>query len=181
MKKLTWTIVLIFLLPAAPATAQFYRYIDQNGNLRFTDDLNKIPAEQRANIHEYREPGKGPAPSSGVTVPGAATPPAAKAEPNKGQMKDAASTGAAGAGSNEELRTRIEKTIEQLEAEYLSLTKEQEALAKGRHTIKSREELAAYNRSVDAFNQRAQNYEKMSSRLNKLIDKYNALVPEKNE
>jgi len=58
MKKLTWTIVLIFLLLAGPVTAQFYRYIDQNGNLRFTDDLNKVPTEQRVTIRGYHEAGE---------------------------------------------------------------------------------------------------------------------------
>jgi hypothetical protein len=180
MKKLTWTIVLIFLLLAGPVTAQFYRYTDQNGNLRFTDDLNKVPAEQRATIRGYRELGKDPAPSSPETAPEPAKPPAAKAEPNKSQTNNVPSTGADGAVSNEELRRRIDKMIEQLEAEYLALTKGKDALARSRDSMKTREELAAYNKSVDAFNQRAENYESMSSQLKILVDEYNALLPAKN-
>ena len=68
--------------------------------------------------------------------------------------------------------------IEQLEAEYLALMKAKEGLAKGRDSLKGREELATYNKSVDAFNQRVENYEKMSSQLHKLIEEYNALVPD---
>jgi hypothetical protein len=180
MKKLTWTILLIFLLLAGPVAAQFYRYIDQNGNLRFTDDISKVPAEQRANIHEYCESEKSQAPSSRETVTKAARPPAEKAGANEVQANNVVSTGTDGAGSSEELRTRIEKMIGLLEAEHLALMKRQETIAKGRDSIKSREELAAYNKSVDAFNQRAENYEKMSSHLNELIDEYNALLPEKN-
>jgi len=52
MKKLTWTIVIIFLLLAGPVTAHYYRYIDKGGHLRFTDDLTKVPAEQRIIIRE---------------------------------------------------------------------------------------------------------------------------------
>ena len=180
MKKLTWTIVPIFLLLAGPVTAQFYRYTDQNGNLRFTDDLNKVPAEQRATIRGYREAGKDSAPFSPETAPEAAKPPAAKAGPNEDQTKNVFSKGADGAVSNEELRGRIDKMIEQLEAEYLALNKGKNTLASSRDSMKSREELAAYNKSVDAFNQRAENYEKMSSQLKNLVDEYNALFPEKN-
>jgi hypothetical protein len=180
MKKLTWTIVLIFLLLAAPVTAQFYRYIDQNGNLRFTDDLNKVPADQRATIRGYHEAGKDPALSSPETAPEPAKPPAAKAGLNEDQTKNILSTREDGTVFNEELRRRIDKMIEQLEAEYLALTKGKDALARSRDSMKSREELAAYNKSVDAFNQRAENYEKMSSKLKKLVDEYNALVLEKN-
>ena len=68
MKKLTLTIAIVFLVFAGPVTAQFYRYIDRNGNLRFTDDYNKVPVEQRASIREYHESGKGPASPSIETV-----------------------------------------------------------------------------------------------------------------
>jgi len=66
----------------------------------------------------------------------------------------------------------------QLEAEYLRLAKEKDALVKDRTSIKTREELVGYNKSVDAFNQRAENYDKMSSQLTKLVEEYNAYVLE---
>ena len=42
MNKITSVIVALFLVLAVPVTAQFYRYIDKDGNLRFTDDLNRF-------------------------------------------------------------------------------------------------------------------------------------------
>ena len=33
--------MIVFLALAGPVAAQFYRYIDQKGNLRFTDDYIK--------------------------------------------------------------------------------------------------------------------------------------------
>ena len=53
MNKITSVIVALFLVLAAPVTAQFYRYIDKDGNLRFTDDLNRVPVEQRTSAYEY--------------------------------------------------------------------------------------------------------------------------------
>ena len=181
MKKLTWTIVIVFLVFAGPVTAQFYRYIDQKGNLRFTDDYNKVPVEQRANIREYHETGKGSSSPSRETL----------METEKAQTPDAQSsvsssiglvaTAADGTISLKEFRTQIEKMKEQLDAEYMTLAKEKDTLAQKRDLKKTREELAAYNKSVDAFNQRAENYETMSGKLSKLVDEYNAYVVEKNK
>ena len=180
MKKITWTIVIIFLLLAGPVTAQFYRYIDKDGSLRFTDDLSKVPAEQRPNIRENNKPETGPAPSSKEGVRAIEKSPATSAEPSANHPQGAAAATANGTVSLEELRARIEKMKGQLEAEYLRLAKEKDALVKGRASIKTREELVGYNKSVDAFNQRAENYDKMSSQLSKLVDEYNAYVLEKN-
>ncbi|MBI5578769.1 MAG: DUF4124 domain-containing protein [Deltaproteobacteria bacterium] len=176
MKKLTCTIVIVFLLLAGPVTAQIYRYIDKNGDLRFTDDLNKVPAEQRPNIRKYKELEAGPAPSSKEAVRAIEKSPAASAEPTAIHVQGAAATAADGTVSIEDLRARIERMKGQLEAEYLTLAKEKDALAKGKDSKRTREEQVGYNKSVDAFNQRAVNYEKRCSLLNKLADEYNAYV-----
>jgi hypothetical protein len=181
MKKFAWTVAITFLLLGGPASAQFYRYIDQNGNLRFTDDINKVPIEQRANIREYRESGKRPTQPSSKSMTSPEKSPTEIAKPDSSQQNNALSTGAHGTGSDEELRARIEKMIEQVEAEYQALTKEKDALANRRALIKNWEELDAFNQSVDAFNQHAENYEKMSNRLKNLIDEYNALISEKTQ
>jgi hypothetical protein len=178
LKKLTWTIVILFLLLAGPVAAQFYRYIDKDGSLRFTDDLSKVPAEQRPNIRENNKPETGPAPFSKEAVRPIEKSPATSAEPSANHPQGAAATAADGTVFLEELRDRIEKMKGQLEAEYLRLAKEKDALVKGRASIKTLEELVGYNKSVDAFNQLAENYDKMSSQLTKLVEEYNAYVLE---
>ena len=35
--------------------AEFYKYKDANGVLRFTDNLGEVPKDQRENIQEYKE------------------------------------------------------------------------------------------------------------------------------
>jgi Domain of unknown function (DUF4124) len=178
MKKLTWTIVIIFLFLAGPVTAQFYRYIDKNGDLRFTDDLSKVPVEQRANIRKYNEPETEPASSSKEAVRAIEKSLSTSTEPSANHPQSAAAAAANETVSLEELRARIEKMKGQLEAEYLRLAKEKDALVKSRASIKAREGLDGYNKSVDAFNQRAENYDKMSSQLTKLVEEYNAYVLE---
>jgi len=180
MKKLTWTIVIVFLALAGPVAAQFYRYIDQKGNLRFTDDYNKVPVEQRANIREYHETGKGSASPSRETVTETEKAQTPSTESSVSPTIGLVATADDGTISLKEFRTQIEKMKEQLDAEYLTLAKEKDTLAQKRDLKRTREELAAYNTSVDAFNQRAENYEQMSGKLSKLVDEYNGLVLEKN-
>ena len=44
------SIMLVF-----PAYAEIYRYIDANGQTRWTDDLSQIPKEQRATAQRFEE------------------------------------------------------------------------------------------------------------------------------
>ena len=40
---------------APPALAQFYRYVDANGHVRFTDNINQVPEKQRVAARSYVE------------------------------------------------------------------------------------------------------------------------------
>ena len=58
-KICTFLLVLFFigsLTPVRPAHAQgaFYKYVDKNGNVHFTDRLDSIPEEYRKQIKVYR-------------------------------------------------------------------------------------------------------------------------------
>ena len=55
MKRINIPIFIIIVLLSAPASAQFYKYIDEDGNIRFTDDINQVPENQRATVKSYEE------------------------------------------------------------------------------------------------------------------------------
>ena len=44
------------VVPLAPAlsAAEFYKYRDANGVLRFTDDISEVPEDQRGNLKAYK-------------------------------------------------------------------------------------------------------------------------------
>jgi hypothetical protein len=47
-------LMILLALPAL-ASAEIYKYRDQNGILRFTDNLTEVPLAQRENVDEYQE------------------------------------------------------------------------------------------------------------------------------
>ena len=54
-----WVIVLILAWMVAPASAELYKYVDEEGRVLFTDDLGKVPVEQRPGVYEKAEPDAG--------------------------------------------------------------------------------------------------------------------------
>ena len=55
MKGLTGAILIAAMVFAGPAFAQFYKYLDKQGDVRFTDDINQVPQDQRAAARSYSE------------------------------------------------------------------------------------------------------------------------------
>jgi len=53
MKWLAYAILVVSLTCPAPASAQFYRYLDKQGQVRFTDDINQVPEDQRIQVRSY--------------------------------------------------------------------------------------------------------------------------------
>lgn len=48
-------IYLIIFFFSTTVSAEFYKYVDENGNTHFTDDFNQVPEDQRAGLKGYDE------------------------------------------------------------------------------------------------------------------------------
>ncbi len=165
MKALVTAIAALVLL-AAPAAAQFYRYVDAAGHVRFTDDINQVPEKQRAAARSYIE-------SSGAPAP---------AESTEGKSAEPAAVVAA-VGTEpppESQKERLEVMKQTVEAQYQALVKQKEALSKEKETTKTRQQVIEYNQRVEAFNQAAGDYETKSGELRRAVEEYNARVMEDN-
>jgi len=54
MNRIITMLLVLMILPAL-VSAEIYKYRDQNGVLRFTDNLAEVPVAQRENIEQYQE------------------------------------------------------------------------------------------------------------------------------
>jgi hypothetical protein len=175
MKGLTGAILIAAMVFAGPAFAQFYKYLNEQGDVRFTDDINQVPRDQRAAARSY--------PESQVSSTSAAEKSSAVKEEKPAGPEPPAASAAAGGESGDPIegtRARLNVLKKEVEAEYQALVKEKDRLAQEKETQKTREEINAHNKGVEAFNQQAESFEKKNTDLRKLVEGYNALVSEAN-
>ena len=141
MKGLTGAILIAAMVFAGPAFAQFYKYLDKQGVVRFTDDINQVPQDQRAAARSYSE-----SQASGTSAAEESS--TVKEEKPAAPEPPAASAAAVGKGEDpiEATRARLEAQKKEVEAEYQALVKEKDRLAKEKGTKKTREEINTYNK-----------------------------------
>jgi FtsZ-binding cell division protein ZapB len=49
MRKIIWIAIIAFFL-CSSVSAEFYRYLDKKGRVRYTDDINRVPAGQQPDV-----------------------------------------------------------------------------------------------------------------------------------
>jgi len=144
---------LISLVPI-PICAEFYKYRDANGVLRFTDNLMDVPEDQRENLQSYRE-----------TV----TP---EAEP---QISESAQKAAALKNRN----SRIEQINEEREAlaqTFNDLEAERNAILESAPDPQDQEAYEAHRQRITTFNEKIKAYEQKRKLFQETVDAFNAEV-----
>jgi hypothetical protein len=73
--KVAVGLLVVLVVLVSPASAQFYRYVDSQGKVLYTDDILKVPVNQRPHVQQYTESQspqvKAPAPEPAPTQPAA--------------------------------------------------------------------------------------------------------------
>lgn len=163
MKKRIWMILPLLICMSSPAYADFYKYKDADGHTRYTDDLSKVPKDQRPDVQSYVESRTSEAATPVAETRGTD----AKPEKNQGQGKGIGIT---------ELRRQLNQNQHELDQEHDALMKEKAELAKLKTNIKSGEDIKTYNRRIAAFNEKIEAYEAKRKDHNAQLDSYNAKV-----
>ena len=147
-------IIMLIILLALPAlaSAEIYKYRDQNGTLRFTDNLTEVPLAQRENVDAYQEIKTR---EDVITEPG----PENAAEQAAGQDPHAA-----------EKALLDEKGA--LDIEYNQLMEMRKSLEAAPQTG-TLEEIAAHENKVRDYNARLQIYEVKQKSFRAKVDAYN--------
>ena len=144
-------IVLIGLGVAIPGYAEFYRYTDENGVLRFTDDLARVPEAQRPKVKKYLETDDSLTRQQGSR--------------EEQQEEEGVTLGAEEvitAASDEDRvhvyeKLKAEKTA--LDQEYADLVAEKERLSAKSAGLPTEAEIKAYNEEIDSLNLRIAQFE----------------------
>lgn len=173
MKYLKIFILISFLLFSVNAAAEFYKYTDEDGNVRFTDDINQVPEAQRSKIHSYVESQSEEVSDQETTQE---TPEKSEQQANVPDSPE----NEAEEGSLEELKSRIDAIKEEVDQAYAALLKEKEQLTEDKKKVKTREQVESYNKRVEGYNIRGQEFIKKQKERDDLIDNYNARIMKKN-
>lgn len=167
MAKLTLitATALALFLAALPASAEFYKYRDASGVLRFTDNLAEVPPDQRPNVSTYE----------GVQTSGD-DPAKDAAAPASAEVEKSAVVGTE-SGVKEDLqeeRKRLEAIKQTLDKEREDLAREKEALKEERKRLRDERDARVYNEKVKELNDRIAEYEQRRKAFQEQADALNA-------
>ena len=153
--------ITILLLTAYPAWAEFYRYVDEHGNVIFTDDLGKVPVQQRSQIQIYEGSRTAPQPEAAETEKVIDNQEKSDSDIQEGQRLKEQQTG--------------------LNQEYDALMAERAKLNEQKDQVVTPDQKAEYNKKIVDFNTRIQAYEEKRDALAREIEAFNNRVSAKEQ
>lgn len=162
----------VLVLLAVTAAAEYYRYTDENGKIRFTDDVSQIPKSQR-NTAEKFESVSGQKETPQDTSAGTSSPAleaGAGSADKQGGVKNAIPAGSSfetRAAELNRIQERLHKTRQALEKERTAL----EAQAPGKGATS--DEKVAYSFKVEALNAKVDAYQKELKAFEQKVEELN--------
>jgi hypothetical protein len=140
-------LILLLSLTMIPGLcwAEFYKYRDANGVVRFTDNLGDVPRDQRENIQEYQE----------TTTPEVTEAPVEET-PDLNTRAD---------------QLNVEREL--LAKEYAELEKEREKIEQTTRDPQNDADYEAFKQQVDAYNDRIKAYEEKRKQFQIKVDAFN--------
>ena len=162
-------IPLFFLVFTGAASAEFYKYVDEKGNVHFTDDFNQVPVSQREQVRgyeEYRQPE--PAAASQAKIDPAGEPGADETASSETRDFD------------NQLKALDQRKAE-LAGEYEELLKENAHLNEMKKTVKNRAAADQYNENVRKLNAKLQEHDRKRKEFFSDVENYNARVGQENK
>lgn len=181
MYRIGLIVIVLCVFGAAAATAEFYKYVDQNGVVRYTDDASQIPDPEKAPVKKYKEVPLSPSPPAEEGVTRSPLPDdresSAAAAGEKPEVKDASIEDTPVPSADfEQKRADLEKQKKRLDEDYRVLAKDLENLQAQRDEANTKRQVKAYNERAAALNRQIEAYEKKREALDKKVKAYNDSV-----
>jgi len=157
--KLKFFVILIMLLfSTAAAFAEFYKYVDKEGNILFTDNLSEVPQKQRPVVAEYDE---------------------TKNQTDSSKKSEyAEETGEEESVGNTSNYPAVDfnNRRKALEQEHILMKKENAEIANIKKNLKTKAEIESYNKKVLLMKEKIRKFQKNQTKLNTEIEKYNKSI-----
>lgn len=165
----------LFVLSGFPATAEIYKYRDEQGVTRYTYDLGEVPEDQRPGIQTYEE-----AASSAVESPAAV--PEAEVPADKAEDEP---TGDGSPVVDDKKIEELNQKKKELDQEFAELMEEKYKLVKEKKrldTLAGRDAaaVAAYDSRVRELNRKIADYQKRQEAFQKEAEAVKKAVEESN-
>lgn len=165
MKKTIWVILLLILCFCSPVSADFYKYKDRDGTVRYTDDLSNVPEDQRPDVTSYDEAEPTPEPD-------------AKDTPDPKKHNRQLKKGPKSHISIDAQGKQIKRRKDELDKQYNELLKEKNQIEMERKNAKTIRQTKEINRKITVLNENIYQWEQKRKAINAELDEYNARVAE---
>jgi hypothetical protein len=150
-----------------PASAEYYRYVDKDGNVHYTDDLTSVPEDQRTDINEYTGFQSG----SNVQEKDEQEEEMPQPLPENQQVKNIPDM-----DKFSEIKKQLDQKKEKLDEEYRALMEERKDIEKNKNKYRSNRQAKKYNKAILEFNGKIEDYERRKKLFNKEVEEYNERI-----
>ena len=162
--------LLIFLMMVSlsmSASAEFYRYVDEKGNVHYTDDLSTVPENQQTDIYEYGESQRNAYDNQNDEQSSVKSQPLFEENQARDQNE---------ADDLAETKRRFDRKKQEFDKEYKALMQERDQITKDNKNLKSRASAKKYNKIISKFNEKTADYETRKKVFDAEVEKYNSRV-----
>ena len=162
-KPILFGLLLFSLMMPFPIHAEIYKYIDENGEKRWTDDLSQVPLNQRSAAKRMQ----------GVKED---TPQDLKGSNSTDKNPPVQSSAGKIDYSKNITRESLEMEKAELDDQYKQLLEERQQLEKMKAEKLTSKARAALNQRISAYNEKTKKYEEQLNIFKGKIDAYNKSV-----